>query len=192
MIVILDGLEGTGKSTAAKIMSEAWGLPVYRAFRTNSSEHWAGDTQLEQLLRDLRVPVNTYVEDLYVADLLATIGGDVILDRSMPSAVAYGTLHNDWSDAEAERGFEYWVQCLAQRDDVYYIYMICHDWVASTRSSGRRARKVSEHMHLDAKFTWCWREMCARFSAHSVDTSTYGVDGMMAEIADKIGKEIRA
>lgn len=191
MIIILDGLEGTGKSTAAQILSDAWGLPIYRAFRADPHEHWDGRTGLKQFLCDLRVPVNTYVEDLYVVDLLATIGGDAILDRSMPSAVAYGTLHNDWSAAEAERGFKYWAWRLTQRSDVHYIYMNCNNHVASTRSPGRRRREAHEDAHLYAKFMWCWREMCARFKAHSIDTSTYGVDEMMAEITDKVGKEIR-
>ena len=189
MIIVLDGLEGTGKSTAAGILSSKLGLPVYRAFRPEAGMHWTGDTHLEAMLRRLRVPVNTYVEDLFMVDMLSTVGGSAILDRSMPSAVAYGTLHKDWTEAQAIEGFSYWMDRLEQCQDVVYLYVTCDRYIAQIRSKGRR-RDIDDEAHLDAKFTYCWREMSPRFNAHTLDTSNHGVEGMMADIAKRIGKEI--
>lgn len=187
MIIVLDGLEGTGKSTAARILSRQLGLPVYRAFRPNPDDHFNGDTLQERMLRRLRVPVNTYVEDMFVVDLLATTGASAILDRSMPSAVAYGTLHKDWTEAEAAEGFSYWMDRLERCEDVSYLYMTCNRHVSQIRSAGRR-RDLDDEAHLHDRFMYCWREMSPRFNAHTLDTSNHGVEAMMADIAKRIGK----
>lgn len=95
MILVLEGTNGTGKSTYAKRLSEELGATIIRPFRPHSDFHFDGTTRLERDLKHYGVPVNTHVDDLYVADILGRLEGSnnvrSILDRSMPSALAYGS-----------------------------------------------------------------------------------------------------
>lgn len=88
--IIVEGPSGSGKSTVLRCFNEMLGWPVYRAFRSNSNQHTPGEH--EPSLKRLGVPVNTWMEDLFVADVLQTTKSHVLLDRSMPSALAYECL----------------------------------------------------------------------------------------------------
>jgi predicted ATPase len=97
-IVVLEGVNGVGKTSYATAL-EAIGYAVLRPFRPNSGFHFDGNSRHERELKALGVPVNTCVDDLYVADILGKLGRqptaygpqalNVVLDRSMPSAIAY-------------------------------------------------------------------------------------------------------
>ena len=86
-VVVLEGIEGTGKTTLAASLD---GI-IYRPLRPTLARLTA-----EELATwaELVVPVNTYVEDIYTADLLAILrpAQTIILDRSMPSGLVYSDM----------------------------------------------------------------------------------------------------
>ena len=138
MIVILEGVNGVGKTTYAKLLSTHLGIPRYRAFKANLEVHWGDNHPMELLLKDkFKVPLNTHVEDLFSADLLGRIGGDVVLDRSLPSAIAYGLLENDpLLPTDTLELFHYWMSLLRDRK-VLYVWMTAQYAVARSRSESR-------------------------------------------------------
>lgn len=97
MIIVLEGLNATGKSSVAEQLHGDWGYPIIRLFRCCSDDHLDG-SRVEHL-RSLGIPVNTYVEDAFVADFLVRTGAHATLDRSMPSGLAYA-LVEDRIDSE--------------------------------------------------------------------------------------------
>lgn len=93
MILVLEGPEGVGKTTLSESLARYDFLP-YRAMAWRD-----GRLSQDQLAewRERGVPVNTYVDDVYAADVLACLhhnaglawSSRLFLDRSMPSGVAY-------------------------------------------------------------------------------------------------------
>jgi len=85
MIILLEGPNGVGKTTYAEHLSMHFDWPVYRAFRRS------GKYQMGQVERysAMGVPINTYVDDLYAADFIRAFNPSLILDRAIPSAIAY-------------------------------------------------------------------------------------------------------
>lgn len=86
-VVILEGVNGVGKSTYARALEAELGWPMYRPFRRDPDNHWTG-IELDNL-RQLQIPVNTFVEDACAADALVQLKASAIMDRSMPSALVY-------------------------------------------------------------------------------------------------------
>lgn len=117
MIVVLEGPEGTGKTTLSEALCARWDFVSYRTMA------WKGGRLRPDEIarwRELGVPVNTYVDDVYAADLLASLDHQValawefrlILDRSMPSGVAY----TPEGPAYHRRLIEWWVETLQPLD----------------------------------------------------------------------------
>src|SRR5437016_5480315 len=90
MILVLEGAQGAGKTTFADYLSQRLAWPVYRAFRNDGDGHTPGAGQ--GWLRNVPLPVNTWMEDMYGADIYQTLQPNLILDRSMPSAITYEVL----------------------------------------------------------------------------------------------------
>lgn len=110
MIVILEGPSGSGKTALATEWQKRGAL-VYRAFRGPRDGHNPGANDPD--LAAAQVPVNSWQEDVFAADLLLALArpfvngnppgprgtadqysgpllkGTVVLDRSLPSALAY-------------------------------------------------------------------------------------------------------
>lgn len=161
MIIVLEGLNGVGKSTCAQQLSEGLGIPLYRPFRMGNSDlHWGHEGEAERVLRDdYRIPLNTHIEDIFTADLLGVLNADVILDRSLPSAVAYGIL-NDHLDGyyrnleTSRRLLAYWQELLTQSGArVLYVWMTVAYDVAKHRCKGRWFPSNADWRTLDKLFT---------------------------------------
>jgi len=86
MRLILEGGCGSGKTTLARALHAITGVPIYRPFR-GKDEHISQYTI--NAMQDLGLSVNGWEEDLYTADFLSVVHSDVIIDRAMPSAMAY-------------------------------------------------------------------------------------------------------
>lgn len=186
MILILEGLNGVGKTSIANAVSEQTGIPVYRAFRQGKDVHWGEGSKLEVGLLEMGVPLNTHVEDLYAADLLATFKGvNVILDRSMISAIAYGVPEKVLSKAQADLCFNYWLDRLWERRDIFYVYMHCHVDVARIRSN-RVIKDVHHRAEVELMFHACWMPMANRFQHMDMDTTDIGFDAVLAEITSRM------
>lgn len=90
MIVVIEGPIGAGKTSLGRALIPLMDAPLYRPFRLRRDDHTPGigDPRLSAVADVL--PVNTYLEDMYVADLLSVLKKpSVILDRSLPSGLAY-------------------------------------------------------------------------------------------------------
>lgn len=143
MIYILEGLNGTGKSTTAQALARALQAPVWRPFRTDHDVHRSTgeDDELGQRLAAAAVPVNTYVDDLYVAEALFTLRPQhVVLDRSMPSAFVYGTLKSEpWLEDKAQSGWiwKFWESLLLGCVDVIWVQLQATYDLTVERCDGR-------------------------------------------------------
>lgn len=153
MIIIIEGCRGTGKTSVCQALSEVFKAPIIRPFRPDLSHHHSGDSEVEAALKAMDVPVNTYVDDLYVADILAAISvvrPDVhfILDRSMGSAVAHRTCPADGTAVVA-----LWQSLLARAPAVRYVWLRAPHAVAARRvASVRPLESQAEYARLDRAF----------------------------------------
>jgi thymidylate kinase len=95
MIIILEGVNGVGKSTYATLLSAKLRLPIIRPFRINHTTHTGNDSKYELELKKYGVKPNTHIDDLYVADLLRQLQSGAILDRAIPSAIAYAKMRGE-------------------------------------------------------------------------------------------------
>jgi hypothetical protein len=89
---IVEGACGVGKSTLARALANEVGAPVYRPFR-GTNDH-IPDFVVRQM-QDLGISVNGWEEDLYTADLMANVPFPVVIDRSMPSAMAWDAVRSE-------------------------------------------------------------------------------------------------
>ena len=90
MIVVIEGAIGAGKTSLGRALNSMMNAPLYRPFRLQRDDHTPGIGDPRVALVESAMPVNTYLEDMYVADLLAALRDPVvILDRSLPSGLAY-------------------------------------------------------------------------------------------------------
>jgi hypothetical protein len=187
MILVVEGINGSGKTTLCKSLSKYTSWPILRAFRR------PGRNFQEQVakLQSIGVPVNTYVEDMFMAEALGTTKANVILDRSLPSGIAYGVLNGDFQedDPRLKHWVELWQESLlVGGGKVGYIYLGC-------------TRKESKERCLHGKFplagkeewwtvatqldrVWNWVEI----PKLSIDTSGYG-ETVTLEIAKRFVDE---
>ena len=159
MIIILEGTNGVGKSTIAKLLHKVVDAPILRPFRPSANTHWdhsEGDTG--DALRALGVPINTFVDDLYVADILRSMKANLyrgaVLDRGMPSSVAYGRLKDEeWTKTpRMDWAIKYWEDCLLEAGEqaggVVLVYLFAPYGVTKARCGLRWHPNKTEHAHL--------------------------------------------
>ncbi len=139
MILILEGVEASGKTTIARNLTSAvQGSVRYRALRA-SNEKW-GENE-ENHWRSLGVPANTFIEDVYAMDCIDKMKPDkmIILDRSLISGIVYdedrwavgdllwhGAKLLDWwsSKVKANGGF---IAHLVGDLEYFYDELLAHD-----------------------------------------------------------------
>ena len=96
MLVIFEGINGSGKTTYAEELSKITGAKIGKVFRaSNNKLHWGDNSDLKDMLTDLKVPLNTHIDDLFMADFLSTFKVNAILDRTIVSAIAYGRTYGN-------------------------------------------------------------------------------------------------
>lgn len=139
MIIVLEGLNGVGKTACANALSKQTGVPVVRPFRHDDATHLGReDGGLQDALRALGIPANTYVEDAFVADFLRSTGASAILDRSMASGIAYGLLYGNVKVDQVKPLLQLWSRALkASPRPVLYVYMVAQQHVRMERTEGR-------------------------------------------------------
>lgn len=134
-MIILEGTNGVGKTTYARMLSDSLGAPLYRPFRPQQANHHTEDMER---LSSLGVPVNTWLEDMYVADMARVIKNQIIIDRSLPSAIAYemvekqGTIKCDWVKCVVE-----WEKMLLRSaTPVVIVHLVAPYGIAKSRMTG--------------------------------------------------------
>jgi len=146
LIIVLEGVNGTGKSTYAEKLSKGLNAPAIRPFRQGPDHHFTGTTHIERELKALGVPYNTHVDDLYTADILGRLLKfnkhiPVILDRSVGSAIAHG----ERPLRDAGRLIGLWHQLLGPETQVLYVWLTAPWNVVSERlmADGRNSSSFS-------------------------------------------------
>lgn len=137
MIIIIEGLNGSGKTTLARGLSELTGFPVVRPFRRGTHDHMKGDWV--RYLNRLGVPANAYPEDIVATEVLVQTGANAILDRSLPSGVAYGELEEGLTRDKTLELLGVWTDLLksAPSRRVVYVEMFAHQSLRAQRLGGR-------------------------------------------------------
>lgn len=108
MKVILEGGCGRGKTTLGNELALLTAVPLYRPFR--HTDHISKE-QMDAMRQEIGLSINGWEEDLYVADFIANVQCSVILDRSMPSALAYNEASsNPLSFTQRQAVLELWAQ----------------------------------------------------------------------------------
>ncbi len=174
-VIILEGLNGVGKSAVARLLSASLGIPIIRPFRHSDSERHLGREPgrgLQQSLRSLGIPANTFVDDMYVADLVTALGASAVLDRSMASAIAYGLLYKDVRDVQHALALtEAWQEAWARyAGRLLYVYLTADSATMAARTEGRWAPNPVEECELDRGFKLAYR--WTRLPKLKLDTTT--------------------
>jgi thymidylate kinase len=190
VIIILEGLNGGGKSTVAKRLSKRFALPLFRPFRRGNSDiHYGEGKEYEQRLRGWNVPINTHIEDLYAADLLTIVDGSVILDRSLPSAIVYGTAEGcPLLPENTSEMFQFWVD-LYRGSDVLYVWLYAEYEVAKSRCEGRYWPTTMTHhcySRMHQHFDQLYDEIPFEKLLYATDRRT--VDEIVEDIAWQISR----
>jgi len=159
MIIILEGTEGTGKTKLASRFCEEQGYVLYKCLRLNleTVPHWT-----EELLSEYHgygVMVNTFAEELFTADLLLTLtkagqAPKVVIDRSMPSALAYSSLQP--GDAKAEWLWAHWARLSVENSILFEL--IASSEVAISRLSESDPRRFESTNIRNAKNIRTWTD----------------------------------
>lgn len=185
MIIVLEGVNGVGKSTLAAGLAKELGGRIVRPFR-HGAEHMDADERAADL-KALGIPVNTYVEDMFVADFLrqtqAGAEAPVILDRSLPSAVAYGPLDGVVggtvaSPTRTDRLLREWIGALSELD-VRYIWVRASNDVVRRRSE--RCHSAAQQRTLENKFALIFQKV--PFKKMCLDTSEAGIERNLWRVA---------
>lgn len=154
MIIVIEGMEGTGKTTLAQGLEEALGIQHYRPLRPSGvGSHWDVVTDHVRLLQRFAVPFNTMAEDFFTADVLAHFGVSAILDRSMPSGVAYSMV----PFKEASRALDWWEQRLVGCEPLC-IQLNCSRSVCVERVK-ERAHERSRWLNIRDRLDKCWEHL---------------------------------
>lgn len=193
-VIVLEGVNGTGKSTYAQKLSKGLNAPVIRPFRLGPDHHFTGTTHIERELKALGVPYNTHVDDLYTADILGRMLKfnkhlPVILDRSVGSAIAHG----ERSMGDAGRLIGLWHQLLGPGTQVLYVWLTAPwetvdrrldgDAMRAKLSSGKRHHfQAAEHARLHGMFRYVFEMV--RHQKLEIDTTTVDVDDGVLRIVE--------
>lgn len=163
-MIILEGCNGVGKTSYAHQLGLMLNARTYRAFR------WGHDFRAEvDEMRNLGVPVNTFVDDFYTADLSRVLAQEIIMDRSLPSAVAYDGI----DDSKWRRRLVAWNEILHQSLlPVILVWLRAPYDVARARMRGYVPTKA-EYIDLDNLFAWSFAQVT--LPTLCLDTSTQSI-----------------
>lgn len=192
MILMLEGANGTGKTTLAQALSQRWSVPLYRVFKTQAPNTHAPDglvvkTEADGTLAQLAslgVELNSHVEELFLIDFLSVFKPSAIMDRGMPSAIAYGREQvrlgirqaTDW-----EVAWDIWEE-RASGAGVVYVWLTAPHPVAKARclEQGRQGAKKEVHDRLHKSFEWTFNR--TKLQKVRIDTSTMTLESTLKRL----------
>jgi len=185
MIVILEGANGVGKSTYVKEF-EKRGYKHINPFRRGAYTHDSAKN-LNVLNDAYGLGLNTHVEDLYVWEMLAEFKGtNIVLDRTIPSAIAYGAVHGHpwypYSDKkEAQLLFDFWIEQVSRVEGgVVYVWLTAPYQVAKERCVGRWMPRAKEYKALErwfnVMFIGCINVPESKMQRVRIDTAVFDVN----------------
>ena len=189
MIIVLEGVNGTGKSTYAKKISGGLNAVVIRPFRQGDGHHFTGNTPIERDLKALGVPYNTHVDEMYVADIIGRLarGGQrfsVVLDRSIGSAIA----HHDRPLSDSGKLVDVWYRLMGQDAPVLYVWLTAPWHVAQARLAAEQRAFAGDaearHNKLQGLFRHAYDLI--PYNKLTIDTATTLVDEGVRKVVDQV------
>lgn len=147
MILLFEGVNGVGKTTYIRQVEKRIGWPAYSAFRGKDDKY---DSSMLDKLSRLGIPVNTFVDEMYMVDLVRATGINLIVDRSFPSAAAYDEVFDQGTFADREATEEIWLD-LVREAGMLYVWLCAPYEVTRIRSTGVRLSE-REHSCLEEHF----------------------------------------
>jgi len=158
MIVVLEGINGTGKTTVANLLKGLTTLVLYKPFEdVKRPNKVTGERDYGDLQR-WGVSVNTFWEDLVVADLVSKTSPGIILDRSLPSAIAYDCA-GDSSNYKSM--IKWWEERIKQgsRGKLVYVQLDVAYEVAKSRCVGdvRWCPNKKDYTAIQKRFDKVWK-----------------------------------
>jgi len=192
-VVILDGLNASGKTFCAETLSELLPAPIIRPFRENNEHLGREDKGAQENLHKLGIPANTFVDDAYTSDFLVQTGVSAVLDRSMGSGIAYGLLYGNIANMKHARELlSLWQESITRYNgNILYVYMIARKEVRKKRckAEGRWHPNASQDKLLYKVFDLVFR--CIEFEKILVDSSDIAQECIGPVVAKKIIKRLR-
>lgn len=183
MIVILEGVNGAGKTTLAYEFVKL-GFTRVKPFLSDTKRHWDTELEARDSLSRCGISTNTFVEDMFVAEVISQIPStDIILDRSLPSAIVYGLVDGTVkSHAHADDLLATWLHSIKRaRTQVVYVWMdVTH--AETQERSAARARDFETFTEQRALFEHCFNRI-----VHHIDAMRLDVTSMPPiEVANKV------
>jgi thymidylate kinase len=194
MILMLDGTNGSGKTTYAYKLSEELDVNVCRVFRSSNKElHWgSSEGELRKELDALRIPINTHVDDIFMADFIQSFQVEAILDRTIISAIAYGRVYGHLDGWYKEKGnvrrlLEFWMGIIGGgKLPIIYVWLDATYEVAKKRCEGRWCPNRVEYERLRKEYERAFQRI--RFRKVRIDTDNTSVDiGVNKILTSSIG-----
>jgi hypothetical protein len=183
VILIVEGVNGTGKTTLVEHIVATRGFQRHKPFFAPSevgvhSDHGVGAARLAKLAK-LGVPVNSHVEDLFLADFYGRFPAlDVVLDRSMPSAIAYKNMPSD----QVVEAFEAWRALIERHGRVAYVTLTADYCAVQARLVPERTPKAEDYNYISEALEWA--HSVVKWPKLMIDTSARSAVSVRREVAD--------
>lgn len=194
-VVFFEGLNATGKSFAAMVLSRRLEVPIIRPFRDGAAQHLGcNDEGFQAELHRLGIPGNTFVDDAYTSDFLVATGLSAILDRSMGSGIAYGRLYGQIRDVDhAEEVVSLWLKMLDPYPGVrLYVQLTSCARVRARRvldDGGHFAPDRAQEAILEHWFRRVYEAV--DFNKMTIDTSGFPDKMIGPIVADLVSDELK-
>lgn len=186
MIIILEGANGVGKTTYAEALEKALGIKRFRPWSQLKAEGRKLNNIQEHpavvRLTSMRVEVNSHIEDMYAANFLAETGLGAIVDKSIPSAIAYDALGN--IELAPSAVLKAWQELLLDiKPTPLYVWLVSPHEVAKERVADRWMPTKAQHVKLVNKFK-------ALFDA--IKLQKMRIDTSQVEVKDGVRRIVKA
>jgi thymidylate kinase len=145
VVIVFEGIDKSGKTTLANILSKELDIPVLRVFKNNSAK-------IMNIVDSYGCKSNDFFEDIVIMDIILQTGMDVILDRSLPSADCYRRIRGERSiDMEIIR---WWRNSLVNVGGVYVWVKASHSFVTSAFHTEKMKMRYTKknYIRLDDLF----------------------------------------
>jgi deoxyadenosine/deoxycytidine kinase len=200
-IIVLEGPNGAGKTHVASLLTTH--IPNSVVYRPFAMARFGPEKSLR--LRRAGVPLNTHADDMYAADAIQHLFRDkvVILDRSLPSGLAYARVrlrqhHADIGNSQSIQAVEdcatmatesEWRDWLELWEDMLgpkklYVTMLVDYDTANKRISNRERWSPSRAVHDELVRHYVLMHSLVREPRLLVDTA--GLESSVARVVDLI------